>query len=130
MSISPSAKPALILRARSTAIADAKRAGAGVTAAILAGERAANVAGAQDVRTLFSLNGGRTLQPFVTRLIDAGCRSAAGLRRGAALQLLGGGIRRALGHAACRRVAKANELLRLALAAIKAGTHCRAMLRS
>ena len=37
---------------------------AGVTQAVLAGERAADMAGAQDVRTLFSLDGGRTLRPF------------------------------------------------------------------
>jgi hypothetical protein len=40
-------------------------AGGGVTDVILAGERAANGAGAQDVRTLFSLDGGRTLRPFL-----------------------------------------------------------------
>ena len=39
-----------------------------VTTAVLAGERAANQAGAQDVRILFSRNGGRTLEPFVTRV--------------------------------------------------------------
>src|SRR5215218_7395400 len=54
----------ITLRAAIAAIADAKQAGASVTTAILAGERAANDYGAQDVRTLFSLNGGRTLQPF------------------------------------------------------------------
>ena len=47
-----------------TAIADATKSGLGVTAAILAGEQEANRRGAQDVRTLFSLDGGRTLQPF------------------------------------------------------------------
>ena len=44
-----------------------------VTGAILAGERAANSRGAQDVRTLFSVNGGRTLQPFemlIERTVD------------------------------------------------------------
>jgi hypothetical protein len=41
--------------------------GAGVTEVILAGERAAGAAGAQDVRTLFSLDGGRTLRPFVAQ---------------------------------------------------------------
>src|SRR5262249_60945675 len=46
------------------AIATACENGAGVTDAILAGERAAYDDGAQDVRMLFSLNGGRTLQPF------------------------------------------------------------------
>jgi hypothetical protein len=43
---------------------EALMAGGGVTDVILAGERAANSAGAQDVRTLFSLDGGRTLRPF------------------------------------------------------------------
>jgi hypothetical protein len=37
-----------------------------VTATILAGEQVANRAGAQDIRTLFSLDGGRTLRPFET----------------------------------------------------------------
>jgi Xaa-Pro aminopeptidase len=41
--------------------------GAGVTEVVLAGERAAGAAGAQDVRTLFSLDGGRTLQPYVAQ---------------------------------------------------------------
>jgi Xaa-Pro aminopeptidase len=45
----------------------ALRSGAGVTEVIAAGELAANAEGAQDVRTLFSLDGGRTLQPFVRR---------------------------------------------------------------
>jgi len=50
------------------AIATACEDGACVTDAILAGERAAYDDGAQDVRTLFSLNGGRTLQPFTMPL--------------------------------------------------------------
>jgi hypothetical protein len=54
------------LSAAMAAISEAKRSGAGITAAILAGEGAANARGAQDVRTLFSVNGGRTLQPFET----------------------------------------------------------------
>ncbi len=55
------------------AMAQAQRSGAGTTDAILAGERAAYRAGAQDVRTLFSLDGGRTLRPFdtpVERAVD------------------------------------------------------------
>jgi hypothetical protein len=43
---------------------EAQRTGAGATATVLAGEHAAYRAGAQDVRTLFSLDGGRTLRPF------------------------------------------------------------------
>lgn len=61
------------LGAAMTAVAEAKRCGASVTAAILAGEGAANGRGAQDVRTLFSVNGGRTLQPFealIERTVD------------------------------------------------------------
>lgn len=46
------------------ALGAAWRSGATVTVAILAAEEAANRAGAQDVRTLFSLDGGRTLGPF------------------------------------------------------------------
>jgi Xaa-Pro aminopeptidase len=46
------------------AMCEALMSGAGVTEVILAGERAAFAAGAQDVRTLFSLDRGRTLRPF------------------------------------------------------------------
>jgi hypothetical protein len=50
-----------------TAMREALMSGASVTEVILAGERAAGAAGAQDVRTLFSLDGGRTLRPFVAQ---------------------------------------------------------------
>jgi Xaa-Pro aminopeptidase len=53
------------------AMRGALMAGAGVTEVILAGERAAIAAGAQDVRTLFSLDGGRTLRPFFAPLKQA-----------------------------------------------------------
>lgn len=42
--------------------------GESVTAALLAAEQAAWQSGAQDVRSLFSLDGGRTLRPFERRL--------------------------------------------------------------
>jgi hypothetical protein len=61
------------LRAALAAIKDAHNRGAPVTTAVLAGERAANLQGAQDVRTLFSLDGGRTLVPFgglIERTVD------------------------------------------------------------
>jgi Xaa-Pro aminopeptidase len=54
------------LAAAVTAMDTAQDARANVTDVILAGERAANRRGAQDVRTLFSLDGGRTLRPFET----------------------------------------------------------------
>jgi hypothetical protein len=50
-----------------TAMREALASGAGATEVVLAGERAAGAAGAQDVRTLFSLDGGRTLRPFVAQ---------------------------------------------------------------
>jgi hypothetical protein len=53
-----------VLQTTVAAIANAAKGGAGTTTAVLAGERAAIDAGAQDVRTLFSLDGGRTLRPF------------------------------------------------------------------
>src|SRR5260370_4571085 len=46
------------------AMREALMSGAGATEVILAGERAAIAAGGQDVRTLFSKDGGRTLRPF------------------------------------------------------------------
>jgi hypothetical protein len=52
------------LQAAVAAMAEAKRKGAGVTATILAGEHVAIQRGAQEVRSLFSLDGGRTLRPF------------------------------------------------------------------
>jgi hypothetical protein len=51
------------------ALAEKWRGGAGATAAVLATEYAAIRHGAQDVRTLFSLDAGRTLRPF--ELLDA-----------------------------------------------------------
>jgi Xaa-Pro aminopeptidase len=61
------------LDAAVAALAEAKASGAGVTDAILAAEHAAHRGGAQDVRTLFSLDGGRTLRSFdmpVARPVD------------------------------------------------------------
>lgn len=58
-----------ILTAATAALTDAKAAGANISAAILAAEQVARRAGAQDVRVLFSLDGGRTLRPF-ERLVD------------------------------------------------------------
>jgi len=59
-----------ILKAASNALAEAKESGAGLTEAILEAERAAHQMSAQDVRTLFSLNGGRTLRPFEAPIAD------------------------------------------------------------
>jgi Xaa-Pro aminopeptidase len=61
------------LGAAVTAMGEAQQSGAHATDVILAGEHAAHRRGAQDVRTLFSLDGGRTLRPFdtgVARAVD------------------------------------------------------------
>jgi Xaa-Pro aminopeptidase len=52
------------LAAAVTAMHSARSAGSDATDVILAGEHAANGRGAQDVRTLASLDGGRTLRPL------------------------------------------------------------------
>jgi hypothetical protein len=59
------------LNAAMMAMAHAKRVGLAATDVVLAGEKIANERGAQDVRTLFSVNGGRTLAPFVAPIRDA-----------------------------------------------------------
>jgi hypothetical protein len=53
-----------VLNRTMKAMRDAVRVGGDAMIALLAGERAANDAGVQDIRTLFSLDGGRTLRPF------------------------------------------------------------------
>jgi Xaa-Pro aminopeptidase len=53
-----------VARAGAAAFVQAWRDGMGVEAAALAGERTARAAAAQDVRTLVSFDGGRTLAPF------------------------------------------------------------------
>ena len=54
----------LVLKAATQALAEAKQAGAGLTDAMLEAERVAYGMNAQDVRTLFSADGGKTLRPF------------------------------------------------------------------
>jgi len=62
-----------MLSAAQGVLTEAHRAGAHVTAAVLEAERAVHAMGAQDVRSLFSLDGGATLRPFsslVERNVD------------------------------------------------------------
>ncbi len=62
-----------MLAAAQGVLAEAHRSGAHVTAAVLEAERAVHAMGAQDVRSLFSLDGGVTLRPFsvpIDRKID------------------------------------------------------------
>jgi hypothetical protein len=116
------------LRAAMTAITQAQRSGAPVTTAVLAGERAANEAGAQDVRTLFSLDGGRRLTLFtglVSRPVHA-LQVYLAVRRfnywaeGFAL----------LSTQPSATGGKASDLLQSILATIKAGTSRHALAQS
>ncbi len=108
---------AFALNGAMTAITDAKKAGAGVTEAILAGEREAISRGAQDIRTLFSLDGGRTLQPFATTLTTR----VDPLQVYVAARRFNYWTEGFLTLSDTRRpvIARAKELLRQALAAIK-----------
>jgi hypothetical protein len=62
-----------MLQAAAKALADAHAAGQDAASVVLAAEHAARQNGAQDVRTLFSLDGGRSFRPFeipVKRHVD------------------------------------------------------------
>jgi hypothetical protein len=109
------------------AMREALLAGAGVTDVIVAGEAAAIAAGAQDIRTLFSQDGGRTLRPFVASLAQNIDQVLAYLA-----------VRRFNYWAECftlvtmrpeprRLTEKAREAMRSALSAIKAGVATQAI---
>jgi hypothetical protein len=108
------------LSAAMAAIDRSKRSGTSFTTAILAGERAANNRGAQDVRTLFNIDGGRTLRPFETlieRAVDPlqvymAIRRSNYWAEGFAL----------LSERPCPAAEKADALLRGVLPMIKAGS--------
>ena len=99
----------------------AKRKGLGVIAAIIEAEHAAR--GAEEVRTLFSLDGGKTLRPFTTPIE----RSVDPLQAYIAVRHLGywadGYVMLSNGaHAASD---KARQVLKSAIAAAKPGVSCR-----
>lgn len=58
-------------RAGVAAMMEAFESGGGVSAVVASGEEAAYAVGAQDVRTLFSLDGGRTYRPFLASIEGA-----------------------------------------------------------
>jgi Xaa-Pro aminopeptidase len=106
------------LDAAVTAMHTAQGSGAGATAAVLAGEHAANRHGAQDVRTLFSLDGGRTLRPFETlveRVVDP-------LQVYVAVRKLGYFAVLTVSPQPC--AARAEAILRAAVARMQAGESC------
>ena len=111
-----------ILDAATKALAEAKRGGAGITAAILEAERAANHLGAQDVRTLFSLDGGRTLRPFETS-IDS---TVDPLQAYIAIRHIGYWVEGFVSLAVSEHpvLVKAAEALRTVIARATAGTKC------
>ena len=113
------------LSAAVAAIDAARREGAGVTSAILAGERAANAQGAQDIRTLFSVDGGRTLRPFTNLIEEAAdpLQVYVAVRR---FNYWAEGFA-FLSERPLRVMRKASEVLRLARSTIKADTSAAAI---
>lgn len=116
------------LKAAVKALGAAQRSGAGVTDSVVQAERAAHQLGVQDVRTLFSLNGGRTLRPFaspIERRVDP-------LQAYIAVRHCGywaeGYV--ALAASAHRALAKAAEALDALVPMVKAGSSCREIARA
>jgi Xaa-Pro aminopeptidase len=112
-----------ILDVATKALAHAKDAGAGLTASILEAERAANQLGAQDVRTLFSIDGGRTLRPF-EQPIDS---KVDPLQTYIAVRYVGYWVEGfvSLSDSENPVLAKAAEALKTIIAKATAGTKCR-----
>ena len=111
-----------IMDAATKALAEANRAGAGITAAILEAERVANHLGAQDVRMLFSLDGGRTLIPF-EKPIDS---AVDPLQAYMAVRHVGYWVEGFISLATSRHSvgAKAADVLKTVIARATAGTKC------
>ena len=112
-----------VLTAATNALAEAARFGVGATAAILEAERAAYHSGVQDVRTLFSLDGGKTLRPFegpVDRAFDP-------LQSYIALRCAGYWVEGFVFVARSPHPAwtQASEALKAVIQIAKAGTPCR-----
>jgi Xaa-Pro aminopeptidase len=116
------------LDAAVAAMRAAQGAGADVTAAVLAGEQIANRRGAQEVRTLFSLDGGRTLRPFDT-LVE---RTVDPLQIYVAVRKLGywaeGFTVLTASPQPCAE--RAHAVLRSAVARMQASEHCAELARS
>jgi len=110
------------LAAAVTAMGEAQRSGTAATDAILAGEHAVHDRGAQDVRTLFSLDGGRTLRPFDTPVE----RAADPLQVYVAIRQFGYWAEgfAVLTGSPTSRPAQANEVLASAVAMIEPGRRC------
>ena len=122
---------ALLDTARAALVA-AHRAGSSVTTALLEAEHAAHRAGAQDVRSLFSVDGGRSFRPFSAPLPDKAevvqCYLAARHRgywadgmlvsgRNAALDQAGAALRKLVD--ACRPGTSARDLAAVIEAGLK-----------
>jgi hypothetical protein len=103
------------------AIEQAQIGGLAITAAVLAYERAANSHGAQDVRTLFSLDGGRTLMLFEGLIDTASIRSRSTLPF--AVSTIGPRVFRCFHASPAPPRRRQRRQARTARAAIKEGTH-------
>jgi Xaa-Pro aminopeptidase len=110
------------LDAAVTAMGKAQRSGAGATDAILAGEHVALTRGAQDVRTLFSSDGRRSLRPFEA----AAARAVDPLQVYVAVRQFGywADAFAMLTATPSPHVTQAAEVLASAVAMIEPGTRC------
>ena len=116
-----------ILAAAADTLGEAQRAGKGITDCVIDAEHAALAHGAQDVRSLFSLDGGRTLWPFDVPL----AKPADPLQVYLAVQHDGywaeGFVRAASGDDPLRQ--QASDILRAMLAAARPGVTGRELQR-
>ena len=116
------------LKAVAAALAEAQRGGSGVTDAIVTAEHAAHALGVQEVRTLFSIDGGKTLRPF----ISPSAEKVAALQAYIAVRHEGYW---ADGHVALAPspnavLAKAREALKALLPMVKPGARCADLARA
>lgn len=116
-----------ILGAATSALKETQLSGVGVTAALLAGERVAYDSGVQDVRVLFSLDGGRTLRPFEAP-ID---RTVKALQAYLAIRHAGYWVEGFVVTAALNNPAldRASDALKAVIAMAKPGVPCRDLTR-
>ncbi len=116
------------LKAVAAALADAQRSGSGVTDAIVTAEHAAHALGVQEVRTLFSIDGGKTLRPFISPSAD----KVAALQAYIAVRHEGywadGHV--ALSASSHAVLAKAAEALKALLPMVKPGARCADLARA
>jgi Xaa-Pro aminopeptidase len=111
-----------ILKAMSQALADAHKAGKSSTVAVIEAEHAANKMGAQEARSLLSLDNGKTLRPFMSPVDKAADVLQAYLAVRCAGYWAEGYV--SLSKAQNPAAAKAGEVLKGLIAMARPGAKC------